>query len=54
MRMAFQEEEHDHGVVEQVDDDDIQVNDKAHPKQVDDCRSVRAGKVKAEIQRIHF
>ena len=48
--------------VEQVDDDDddnstLQENeddDKVHPKQVDDCRSVRAGKIKAAIEQFQL
>ena len=48
--------DHDHGVLEQVDDGDGDngQSDKVHPEQVDDCRSVRAGQVKAESKRVHF
>ena len=35
-------------------DDDDGDDDEAHPKQVDDCRSVRAGKIKAAIEQFQL
>ena len=44
----------DDGDCDDDDDNDDGDDDEAHPKQVDDCRSVRAGKIKAAIEQFQL
>ena len=44
----------DDGDCDDDGDNDDGDDDEAHPKQVDDCRSVRAGKIKAAIEQFQL